>query len=128
MKPRASVPCNGCTACCRHDLIVLHPECGDDVASYDTYQMPHPFLPKVVYALKRRANGDCVYLGPQGCTIYERAPTICREFDCRKQYLMHSRAQRRELVAKGLYDKAVLEAGRQRVHTLERENELPAVR
>ena len=32
--------------------------------------------------LNHLTNGDCVYLGPDGCTIHGRHPAICRTFDC----------------------------------------------
>jgi len=28
-------------------------------------------------------NGDCVYLGADGCTIHGRQPAVCKAFDCR---------------------------------------------
>lgn len=33
--------------------------------------------------LAHKLNGDCVYLGPGGCSIYDRRPILCRAFDCR---------------------------------------------
>jgi Fe-S-cluster containining protein len=33
--------------------------------------------------LKSKPDGSCVYLGDQGCSIYERRPQMCRAFDCR---------------------------------------------
>jgi Fe-S-cluster containining protein len=35
-----------------------------------------------LFALRRTPDGDCVYLGPQGCTIHGRHPVICKIFDC----------------------------------------------
>jgi uncharacterized protein len=118
---RASVPCNGCRACCHGDLIVLHPENGDDPSAYETEPFSHPLTGKPCLALKHKHNGECVYLGPEGCTIHDRAPVICREFDCRRMYLSVPRAERRRLISAGVLDKEVLEAGRKRVHTLEPE-------
>lgn len=111
---RSNVPCNGCTACCRGDLIVLHPEHGDDVSSYETEAATHPISGKAAIALKHKPDNSCVYLGLDGCTIHERAPVVCREFDCRKLYQSMTRAQRRELVATGFVSRQVLEAGRVR--------------
>jgi len=31
-------------------------------------------------SLKELANGDCVLLGPEGCTVYAVRPTQCRTF------------------------------------------------
>jgi Fe-S-cluster containining protein len=81
----AKLDCNGCTACCKHDAISIHPELGDIAANYETE--PH-FLPSLakdgVLMLKHKENCDCIYLGDKGCTIHGKAPAICREFDCRK--------------------------------------------
>lgn len=73
-----NVPCNGCTACCRGDLIRLLP--GDDASQYRT--MPHPVIPGAT-ALQRDGAGNCVYLTDTGCGIHGRAPRMCREMDCR---------------------------------------------
>ena len=39
------------------------------------------------YILKRRSDGYCTHLsrdGASGCTIYERRPATCRQYDCRE--------------------------------------------
>lgn len=82
-RPEASVPCNGCRACCHHELVIIHPESGD-AGSFLTRKVPHPLEDgRTVDALMHTPEGACVYLGEQGCTIYERRPAVCREFDCR---------------------------------------------
>lgn len=115
---RAAVPCDGCTACCHFDLVVLHPAEGDDPSQYQTVKAVHPLSGKPILALARQANGDCIYLGPQGCTIHDRAPLICREFDCRRWYRSKTRVERRRMVARGHFTDAVFAAGRARVGTL----------
>jgi Putative zinc- or iron-chelating domain len=35
------------------------------------------------HELPRREDGACVHLGPEGCTIYEHRPEVCRRHDCR---------------------------------------------
>ena len=114
---RASVPCGDCHACCR-SLVMLLPDEGDDVASYDHEIVT--IAPGVSGpALKRKANGDCVYLDDAGrCSIWERAPLICRVFDCRRWYKNHSRAERRKLIARGA-DQTIFAAGRARLASLE---------
>jgi Fe-S-cluster containining protein len=108
------VPCNGCTLCCRdHHLVLLFPEYGDDVASYETQMIGG------AHALKMKENGDCIYLGEGGCSIHERVPGVCREFDCRALFATSSRAERR---AMGDGERAVYKAGRQRVETLNQEH------
>jgi hypothetical protein len=39
---RTTVPCAGCTACCRNEVLVLEPENGDDVDSYEHDPVAHP--------------------------------------------------------------------------------------
>jgi len=100
-----SVPCNGCTRCCHYSLIPLDPQ-RDDIASYETIKVAGQ------HVLKHRPEGGCVYLGDGGCTIHDRAPVVCREFDCRRFYRAISREERK--AATGI-KKQVLEAGRDRV-------------
>ena len=93
----AIVKCGACRACCRGEAVVLHPEHGDDVSSYETQPMPLPglggggLLEKLAVAigsssrllLKQKTNGDCIYLSDDaGCTIHARRPAMCRVFDC----------------------------------------------
>lgn len=112
------VPCNGCTACCQSDLIMLKPEYGDDPDLYDTMPMINPMTGAKGLALKHKPEGGCIYLGETGCTIHGHAPFICRTFDCRRFVKNLSRADRRRYVRLGLLGKDVIEAGRQRMHTL----------
>lgn len=76
----SAVPCNGCTRCCRHgDLVRLLP--ADAPAQYQT--QPHPLIPDAT-ALAHGADGNCVYLRSDGCSIHEIKPQMCREMDCRR--------------------------------------------
>ena len=69
--------CGTCTACCRCGWVVLHPELGDDLSRYLYTQMD------IGPVLLRKSSGACIYLDQDGCTIYEKRPTVCRAFDCR---------------------------------------------
>jgi len=72
------VPCGACHECCKWDAIYLQPELGDDETDYITEE----YRGKRVLAHKE--NGDCVYLDRKtGCTIHDRAPVRCKQFDCR---------------------------------------------
>lgn len=108
----ASVPCNGCTACCQNELLMLHPEFGDNPREYLTQKAG------AKDALQQKENGDCIYLGKQGCTIWERRPAMCREFDCRRDFLITTRRQRQMLVQAGFASQKVYNAGKKRIHTL----------
>lgn len=72
--------------CCKGEAIVLHPEDGDNPADYETIVVAHPLKGHPVFMIKPRGPDDttCRYLGPFGCSIYAKRPTICRGFDCRK--------------------------------------------
>lgn len=115
--PLGSPPCNGCTACCKGDAIWLHPELGDDPSQYETVEYHHPLTGETGLILEHKQDGSCVYLDRDiGCTIYEKRPAICREFDCRGFYLkcvesMNGKA-RRKAVAQGYLSKSVLAQGR----------------
>lgn len=112
------VPCNGCTACCRAELIMLHPEDGDDVASYETVAVINPVTGQPGHAVQRAADGTCIYLGPSGCTIHDRAPVICREFDCRRFFLKFPRPHRRQMMKADPSIGEMFAAGRERLDTL----------
>lgn len=116
-KSRANVPCDGCTACCRSDLIVLHPEHGDNPDDYQTQETLHPLYGHKVFALIKNERGHCIYLGEHGCTIHDRAPLICRKFDCRRWFKKLPRNTRRQL-SKNPESRAIIEAGRARLNTL----------
>lgn len=74
-----TVPCNGCTVCCKGDAIRLLPQ--DDLTQYQT--VPHDlFIGQRMLAHKD--NGDCVYLATHGCSIHHSKPTMCKEMDCRR--------------------------------------------
>jgi Fe-S-cluster containining protein len=116
---KTEVPCGGCTECCRSNQgLFLHPDQGDDVESYQFQVRADPATGKAVYLLATNEHGACVYLGPSGCTIYERRPLLCRSFDCRKHYLILPRQDRDNLVRLGLSSRAVFNAGRARLKSL----------
>jgi len=68
--------------------------------------------------LPHNSNGSCIYLGERGCTIWHKAPHLCKIFDCRLAFTSRSRNERREMVKQRLVSVEVLEAGRKRRHTL----------
>jgi len=72
------VPCNGCTLCCQGDAIRLTEE--DNPADYITE--PHSYIAGALM-LAHKPNGDCIYLDEKGCSIHDRAPSLCRSADCR---------------------------------------------
>lgn len=123
----ASVPCNGCTACCQNDLIMLHPEHGDRPENYPggIREATNPVTGEHGYALIHKPGGGCHYVTDQGCSIHGRAPAVCREFDCRKllkNWLAIPRAERRRLAKRlnkhDLFAPAVRQAAEARLHTL----------
>jgi Putative zinc- or iron-chelating domain len=118
MLERRNVPCGSCRRCCQLDLIVLHPDKGDVIANYETDFRTHPITGQMVHTLKHKANGECIYLRAEGCSIHGRAPMTCQEFDCRLMYLVTTRAQRRRLDSQGAFPKEVFDEGRKRVDTL----------
>ena len=116
---RTNVSCGGCTECCKSNQgLVLHPEHGDDVESYESRILAASGADGDPVFELATENGQCVYLGPKGCTIYDRRPYLCRSFDCRKHYLILPRQDRDNLVRIGLSSRAVFNAGRLRVKTL----------
>jgi hypothetical protein len=113
--PQTEVPCGDCTECCRTGQGLFLDPAQDDIASYRTQTLDGRSL------LATTDEGACVYLGPTGCTIYERRPLLCRTFDCRKHYLILPRQDRDNLVRLGLSSRAVFNAARARLKTLDPE-------
>jgi uncharacterized protein len=114
--PDATVPCGSCRRCCqKNSTVMLLPQEGDDVQSYQHEIVDLPGAGRGAI-LKRKDNGDCIYLGEHGCTIHDRAPVICRVFDCRNAYLNfvaeHPRAERRKLIKLGYVDPEIFDQGK----------------
>ena len=63
-------------------------------------------------ALKHKENGDCIYLGDEGCSIWNNAPAVCKAFDCRELFKATTPKQRKRFVSEGLFSKEVMEAGK----------------
>lgn len=55
---------------------MLHPALGDDPVLYETEPT------KYGLKLRQKEDGSCFYLGEAGCTIWDRAPGLCRAFSC----------------------------------------------
>ncbi len=120
---KTDVPCNGCTECCKSGQgLFLHPEHGDVIESYRHRVITDQTTGNPVFLLATETNGHCVYLGPFGCTIYDRRPLLCRSFDCRQHYRQHylmlPRQDRDNLVRLGMSSRAVFNAGRARLKSL----------
>jgi len=111
----SNVPCGGCTACCKKQHIMLFVEEGDDPKEYklkkELLRDSSGVLRPVV---AQKENGDCVYLGEQGCTIHASRPHICRTYDCRLVYLLAPEHMREYIVSKD----EKIKAGQERADTL----------
>jgi uncharacterized protein len=117
MTERARVPCNGCRACCQGgELVVLFPERGDELDTYDAITVDS--TAGTITVLKHKPNGDCVYLGERGCSIHGRAPAVCRVFDCRRYFLSLPRNERRVMERTRKAKNAIFAAARARLATL----------
>jgi Fe-S-cluster containining protein len=95
---------------------MLLPDEGDDVGSYEHEIVT---LPAGTGPVLKKIDGHCVYLVDDRCSIHERAPLVCRVFDCRRWYLRHDRATRRRMIREGHAAAEIFDAGRDRLHTLE---------
>ena len=57
----------------------------------------------IEFVLPHKPNGDCYYLayggdGRSECSIWDHAPTACREFDCRKWWASFDPTQQEALL------------------------------
>ena len=105
-----SVPCGDCHLCCK----MMTPLRPDEAGSYQTAQWFRDGLNKPpVVILDRLPNGDCFYLGPDGCTIHERAPSACRDYDCRQMFKDSDRPGRKLAIKQGRVAKEIFDRGRE---------------
>ena len=111
----SDVPCAGCTACCKNEIVLLFPERGDKVELLDHYEIETP--QGTLRALKRKDNGDCIYMQRDGCAIYANRPSMCRAFDCRLWYQRFQAMKKRDRKRHGEHND-VLAAGKARLLTL----------
>ena len=110
---RADVPCGKCRLCCQTLVVPLALE---EYEQYDWAWVVRTDTGETLgRALKRRPNGDCVYLGENGCTIHGRAPHVCQRFDCRDLFLKYDRAGRRRVISSGELPKALFDKGREMI-------------
>jgi hypothetical protein len=100
------VPCNGCTLCCESDAVRLQDE--DRAEEYLTE--PHPYIPGALM-IAHKPNGECVYLGEHGCSIHDRAPSLCRSADCHSLAVKLSFEEAKQLHAMGRLDMRVWDQG-----------------
>ena len=75
-------------------MIILRPEDGYVVERYQTVDTVNPITHQPAKMLAHKENGDCFYLGPNGCTIHGSAPVLCTGYDCGEQYREMTRAMR----------------------------------
>lgn len=75
----ASVPCNGCIACCYYKSVDVNPA-ADDISQLDV--VPNPEQPGG-FRLRKAENGACVHLTAIGCGVYDHRPVACKDYDCR---------------------------------------------
>ena len=114
--PDAIVPCGTCQLCCKgFSAVIIMPDHGDDPALYQTFKLPMPGMEGSDF-LQWKENGDCIHLTPEGCAVHDRAPFMCRIFDCRDQHAMYPKRQREMLVKKGMLKREVLRRGAILIH------------
>lgn len=109
----SAVNCNGCTACCWRDVVILEAGEAQRYAHHEEWHNGRKLL-----VLDRREDGACVYLGEGGCSIYGRAPGICQRMDCRRLVADTTPAHREKRVRQHPHMLHVYMAGAERLHTL----------
>jgi Fe-S-cluster containining protein len=80
----ATVPCRGCTACCRSfQFVEVGPDESDALAHIaPALLFPAPGRPGF-NVLGYDERGHCPMLVDDRCSIYEHRPRACRTYDCR---------------------------------------------
>jgi hypothetical protein len=90
------VPCNGCTACCKQQRIILGKQ--DNIDHYFVVPTRRGNDGVIEWMLAHKVNGDCWYLTDTGCSIHGRAPKACQQFDCRVWYAAFNPVEREMLL------------------------------
>lgn len=106
----SDVPCGKCTLCCR---VLIVPVTEEEYENYDWAWIVDRDGVKHGRALKRRPNGECVYLSEHGCSIHGHAPHVCQRFDCRELFLKSDRKGRRKTVSTGQLPRSLFDRGRE---------------
>lgn len=125
--PVTEAPCGTCRLCCFHQVIVLHPEKGDDPKLYVTIPGRHPTTGQPAYLLPKNPDGSCFYLGEAGCTIYGQHPVMCKAFHCAKafeSFMAMPRAERRRRLKDSRLDQPTIDKGRE-MHALRPKGDAP---
>jgi len=80
--PVADVPCGTCVDCCSQlSPFLTQQEFESGQYMYTLIATPDS---KPAIAIPRSTAGGCYYLINNRCSIYERRPVSCRQFDCRE--------------------------------------------
>jgi Fe-S-cluster containining protein len=70
--------CGNCHLCCElQDLVV-------NVHSSEAPKLDIYFTKLTEPNIKKNQDGSCVYLGSNGCTIYNERPNVCQTFTCER--------------------------------------------
>ena len=108
--PDAIVPCDTCILYCQgaHVLIL-----DKDAEEFD-YKLTTTTTSDgtIQRHLQRHANGDCIYLADNKCSIYENRPRVCRKFSCVGLIENLTRNRRRQLLKDGDVTKEIIARGR----------------
>jgi hypothetical protein len=95
-------------------MTILRPDKGDDASQYNVAQWYRDGVDKPpVIILDREPNGDCSYLKGNRCSIWDRAPYECRQYDCRAMFKNSDRPGRKLAVKNGVVPKAIFDRGRE---------------
>jgi len=70
------VPCGDCNACCRAKFHV-------NVTEAEAKELDQAYRDDQGWWLRKNADGSCVYLVDDRCSVYARRPRACRVYDCR---------------------------------------------
>jgi Fe-S-cluster containining protein len=87
-KKKSQPTCSMCGLCCQLFWINLNEEeynsrkyltVFDDIEIFDDFTKAKECGANLV---KKKNNGDCIYLKANKCSIHERRPVVCKEFFC----------------------------------------------
>ena len=88
-EPEVDVPCGSCSFCCEKLSPFLSPEeisSGIYPVSFVNPPENSGFYGPAVVLFRNHETGGCGMFKDGKCTIYDKRPKACRQFDCRKQH------------------------------------------
>ena len=88
--------CGSCQACCQEALVRVNEE---DVQRwrkeqrYEILLCLETMVGNSAYLIHKKENDECIFLTPDGCSIYPTRPQVCKDFPKSKKHAVKFNCQ-----------------------------------